>query len=260
MNNMWSGLTPPYRTIVADPPWHYDVSTNQWGDKAALDMPYSTMSTEEITAMPVADLAAPGAHLFIWTTNRYLWDARDVVHEWGFAPVQVLVWAKPPAGLGPGGTFANTVEFIVYARNRSREIEGHMGDIIREAREAAGKSRSDLVPLFLSHYKNADSVKAQMSNWELGKNVPGKRDWNLLVGALPALAGVERVEAEPARRARIDTSWWQWSRGAHSVKPAAFLDLVEKVAPGPYVELFARQPRLGWDSWGYGYELNRETA
>jgi hypothetical protein len=22
----------------------------------------------------------------------------------------------------------------------------------------------------------------------------------------------------------------------------------------PYVELFARAPRLGWDSWGYGYE------
>lgn len=44
------------------------------------------------------------------------------------------------------------------------------------------------------------------------------------------------------------------NRGHHSAKPAAFLDIVEQVAPGPYVELFARQPRLGWDSWGYGYE------
>lgn len=40
----------------------------------------------------------------------------------------------------------------------------------------------------------------------------------------------------------------------HSVKPAAFGDLVERSSPGPYVELFARQPRLGWDSWGWGYE------
>ena len=47
-----------------------------------------------------------------------------------------------------------------------------------------------------------------------------------------------------------------WPRiGAHSVKPAAFGDLVEKVSPGPYLELFARQPRLGWDAWGKGYEL-----
>lgn len=40
----------------------------------------------------------------------------------------------------------------------------------------------------------------------------------------------------------------------HSVKPAAFIDIVERSSPGPFVELFARQPRLGWDSWGWGYE------
>ena len=46
-----------------------------------------------------------------------------------------------------------------------------------------------------------------------------------------------------------------WPRiGQHSVKPAAFFDLVEKASPGPYVELFARQPRLGWDHWGRGFE------
>jgi N6-adenosine-specific RNA methylase IME4 len=53
---------------------------------------------------------------------------------------------------------------------------------------------------------------------------------------------------------RVETSWFEWPRGAHSVKPPAFYDLVERVSPGPYVELFARQPRLGWDSWGWGYE------
>lgn len=47
-----------------------------------------------------------------------------------------------------------------------------------------------------------------------------------------------------------------WPRiGAHSVKPDAFLDLVERCSPGPYVELFCRRPRLGWDSWGKGYEI-----
>lgn len=37
---------------------------------------------------------------------------------------------------------------------------------------------------------------------------------------------------------------------AHSAKPDAFLDLVEQVSPGPYVELFARRARFGWDYWG----------
>lgn len=46
-----------------------------------------------------------------------------------------------------------------------------------------------------------------------------------------------------------------WPRpGGHSVKPAPFGDVVEKCSPGPYVELFARAPRLGWDHWGHGYE------
>jgi N6-adenosine-specific RNA methylase IME4 len=41
-----------------------------------------------------------------------------------------------------------------------------------------------------------------------------------------------------------------WPRLAHSIKPNAFYDLVEQVSPGPYLELFARRNRLGWDSWG----------
>lgn len=46
-----------------------------------------------------------------------------------------------------------------------------------------------------------------------------------------------------------------WPRiGKHSIKPAAFGGLVERCSPGPYVELFARAQRLGWDSWGHGFE------
>jgi N6-adenosine-specific RNA methylase IME4 len=40
------------------------------------------------------------------------------------------------------------------------------------------------------------------------------------------------------------------ARGRHSQKPEAFLDLVERVSLGPYLELFARRQRLGWDTWG----------
>lgn len=36
----------------------------------------------------------------------------------------------------------------------------------------------------------------------------------------------------------------------HSAKPDGALDLIEQHSPGPYVELFARRHRLGWDVWG----------
>lgn len=41
-----------------------------------------------------------------------------------------------------------------------------------------------------------------------------------------------------------------WPKGGHSEKPGAFYELVERVSPGPYLEMFARRQRLGWDTWG----------
>jgi N6-adenosine-specific RNA methylase IME4 len=36
----------------------------------------------------------------------------------------------------------------------------------------------------------------------------------------------------------------------HSAKPDAALDEIEQMSDGPYLELFARRARLGWDYWG----------
>ncbi len=36
----------------------------------------------------------------------------------------------------------------------------------------------------------------------------------------------------------------------HSRKPEEIYDVIEACSPGPYVELFARYPRLGWTQWG----------
>ena len=39
-------------------------------------------------------------------------------------------------------------------------------------------------------------------------------------------------------------------RRKHSEKPPEAFDLIEALYPGPYMELFARSRRPGWDSWG----------
>ena len=39
-------------------------------------------------------------------------------------------------------------------------------------------------------------------------------------------------------------------RGAHSVKPEEAYGRIERLLAGPYIELFARQTRPGWDAWG----------
>lgn len=170
-----------YRTIVADPPWDVrrlaSPGPEGFGSHAvplrSIPLPYPTLSTGEIAALHVRDWAEKNAHLYLWTINRYVPDAYDIAEAWGFTPKVLLVWAKVPRGLGPGGTFSITTEFVVHATRGS----------------------------LAAHH-------------------------------------------------RVDRTWFQWPRGEHSAKPEAFLDLVESVSPGPYLEMFARRNRLGWDTWG----------
>jgi N6-adenosine-specific RNA methylase IME4 len=60
-----------------------------------------------------------------------------------------------------------------------------------------------------------------------------------------AVRGSLRLRAKRA----LPTAYF-WPRTAHSVKPDTFYDLVEEASPGPYLELFARRQRLGWDAIG----------
>lgn len=39
-------------------------------------------------------------------------------------------------------------------------------------------------------------------------------------------------------------------RGKHSAKPDVAYQEIELMSPGPYLEMFARKPRDGWDVWG----------
>lgn len=193
-----------YRTVVMDPPWPMpetgkttrgetdtkgvytakggrQVDGTWWGRHrgGSVKLPYATMTLAEIAGLPVAEIAEKDAHLYVWTTNRFLEETYALVRGWGFRPAQMLVWCKPPMGVGFGGAFTTTTEFVLFARR----------------------------------------------------------------GTL-------------AHAARQDSSWWQWSRPyenghiAHSAKPDAFLDLVEQVSPGPYLEMFSRRARLGWMTWG----------
>jgi N6-adenosine-specific RNA methylase IME4 len=168
-----------YRTIVVDPPWDYPEgfatrsrTPGKWtGPIWYYDLPYPSMTFEEICALPVHDLAEPDARLFLWATNRYLDDAFDVLRAWRFKYRQTLTWKKLDA---LSGSVAPNSEFLLVAS------------------------------------RGAPGIKTRLAN-----------------------AVIERSQTK-----------------THSRKPDVFLDLVEQVSPGPYLEMFARRQRLGWDTWG----------
>ena len=168
-----------YRTIVADPPWDYSDGRPGWswrnGRPSGIDRPfdYGFMSLGQIADLGVTRVIDRDAHLYLWTTQRYIRDAFWIADAWRFRVSCVLVWCKAPTGFNVGGTYMNSVEFVLFCRR----------------------------------------------------------------GTLKA-------------KTKMPTQWFQWPRTEHSNKPDAFLDMVEQVSPGPYLELFARRQRLGWDTWG----------
>ena len=119
-----------YSCIVADPPWKVkagpagapyclDANGVQSWDKVSRpsrDLPYGSMSVDEIAALPVGDLACKDAHLYLWVINRYVEDAYKIARAWGFKPSTLLVWAKNPMGGGLGGAYGISTEYILFCR------------------------------------------------------------------------------------------------------------------------------------------------
>jgi len=80
-----------YGVVLADPPWRYDMKRG----KGVAEAHYPTMRTDEICALPVAEIAAKDSALFLWSTFPQLPEAFKVIKAWGFSYVTVaFVWLK----------------------------------------------------------------------------------------------------------------------------------------------------------------------
>jgi N6-adenosine-specific RNA methylase IME4 len=88
----------PYRVIVADPPWPYEIRTEDPSHRGVL--PYATTSIEQIHALAVKGIAHDDCVLWLWTTNHHMREAFGVLDAWGFTQKTILTWAKDRMGLG----------------------------------------------------------------------------------------------------------------------------------------------------------------
>lgn len=108
-----------FHTVLADPPWRF---TNRTGKVAPehkrLDR-YGTMDLEAIKSLPVGDVTAKNAHLYLWVPNALLLEGIEVLQAWGFRYVSNIIWAKRrkdggPDGRGVGFYFRNVTEPILF--------------------------------------------------------------------------------------------------------------------------------------------------
>jgi N6-adenosine-specific RNA methylase IME4 len=88
----------PFRVIVVDPPWRYDVRQEDATHRART--PYPDMSQAELKALPIAKVAHTNAILWLWTTNSFMRDALELIEAWGFSQKTILTWVKDRMGTG----------------------------------------------------------------------------------------------------------------------------------------------------------------
>lgn len=108
-----------FGTILADPPWRFSNRTGKMAPEHRRLSRYSTMDLTAIMELPVAQLAAPRAHLYLWVPNALISEGLEVMKRWGFTYKSNLVWYKTrkdggPDGRGVGFYFRNVTEMILF--------------------------------------------------------------------------------------------------------------------------------------------------
>jgi N6-adenosine-specific RNA methylase IME4 len=124
-----------YGAIAADPASKFSsytaIQSQNWNSRRDNERHYSTMSFEQLAALPVKELAAPsGCHLFLWSSGPFLPQAMRLIETWGFRySTRAFTWVKTKRswdGLAPlteadfhiglGLTVRHQTEFVLLAR------------------------------------------------------------------------------------------------------------------------------------------------
>lgn len=108
-----------FRTVLADPPWRFINRTGKVAPEHRRLSRYDTLTTQEISDLPVSKIAAPQSHLYLWVPNALLADGLKVMARWGYTYKSNLVWHKVRKdggsdGRGVGFYFRNVTELVLF--------------------------------------------------------------------------------------------------------------------------------------------------
>lgn len=108
-----------FQTILADPPWQFQNRTGKVAPEHRRLSRYGTMTLNEIMELPVSDVLAETAHLYMWVPNALLPDGLRVMEAWGFNYKSNIVWHKirkdgGSDGRGVGFYFRNVTELVLF--------------------------------------------------------------------------------------------------------------------------------------------------
>lgn len=91
------GFAQRFPVIYADPPWQYEHSKTE---SREIENHYPTMTLDDICDLPVSEVAADDAVLFLWVTSPKLEEGLRVLNAWGFSYRTCMEWDKEVIGMG----------------------------------------------------------------------------------------------------------------------------------------------------------------
>lgn len=85
-----------FQVVVMDPPWAYGREYDP--DTSRVANPYPEMTQDQLLELnPPFD---ENCILFLWTTHAFIWDAKELMDQWGFTYKATMVWDKQKIGMG----------------------------------------------------------------------------------------------------------------------------------------------------------------
>ena len=141
--------TKKYGLIVIDPPWPLQkIPMKIRPRQKAFD--YPVMTLDEIRAIDVASIADSECWLFLWTIQKYLFVAREILEGWGFNYLCMMVWQKTygrSAGMPLYG-FRWNAEFILVGYNEVKPSIWRKGKLIPLVFQAPNERHSQKPDIF----------------------------------------------------------------------------------------------------------------
>jgi N6-adenosine-specific RNA methylase IME4 len=89
-----------YSIIYMDPPWKFD-SSDCISDMSSAECIYPTMTVEEMELLPIDEISATDALIFMWVCSTHLIEALRIINSWGFEYRTIaFVWEKKRTNAG----------------------------------------------------------------------------------------------------------------------------------------------------------------
>jgi N6-adenosine-specific RNA methylase IME4 len=73
-----------FACVLADPPWQFINRTGKVAPEHRRLSRYGTMEADVISSLPIAEISALTAHLYLWVPNALLPEGLRVMTAWGF--------------------------------------------------------------------------------------------------------------------------------------------------------------------------------